>query len=201
MLRGQSNLLKKNHSLKITWIFASCSYRCPPQLKICQSSSQSLVFLSWAAAAAEILLDKFNSPARMGLISEAHLFCSDKENFLSLQFRSADSNSVPKATKLNTLQPSLFKQCSPLSNTEERKLAQFPGFSWLLYWCSLLKTQLYPADTHEIGCSSTRYTALEKLEKKPIALPPPAISCCHAMATQIILLSYFWVKKLLKKLN
>lgn len=141
MLGGLSNLLVKNHSFKITCIFASHTYRCPPQLKICPSSSQSLMFLSWAAATAEILLDKFNSRARMGLISEAHLFCSDKENFLSLQFRSADSISVPKATQLNTLPSLQFKQCSPLSNTEETKLSQSPGFSWLLCWSKHSFTQ------------------------------------------------------------
>lgn len=70
----------QSHSLKITWGLASCSYRGPPQLS--SPSSQSPVFLSCAAATAEILLDNFNSRARMGLISEAHLFCSDKDNFL-----------------------------------------------------------------------------------------------------------------------
>lgn len=129
--RGVAGVRRWIIPLKITWIFANCRYRRPPQLKICPSSSQSLVFLTWAAATAEILLDKFNSRARRGLISKAHLFCSDKENFLSLQFRSADSISVPKATQLNTLHLSYSSNArhSPTLKKQNLHSSQvFPDF-------------------------------------------------------------------------
>lgn len=137
-MAGVGRPIQPFDSLKIIWTLASCSYRRPLQFKICPSSSQSLKFLSWAAATAKILLDKFNSWARMGLISEVHLFCSDKENFLSLQFRSADSISVPKATQLKTLHLSNSSNArhSPTLKKQNLHSSQaFPEFcADVLFW-------------------------------------------------------------------
>lgn len=74
----------------------------------------------------------------MGFISEAHLFCSDKENFLLLQFRSADSISLPKATQLNTVHSSYSSNAchSPTLNKQNLHSSQvFPDFrADVLFW-------------------------------------------------------------------
>lgn len=179
----------KNYFLKITWIFASCSYRRPPQLKTCPSSSQSLVHLNWAAATAEILLDKFNSQARRGLISEAHLFCSDKENFLSLQFRSAVSISVPKATQLNTLHL-FYSSNARHSPILTKKTCTVPRL--FLTFVVMLSSENTALPSR---CSWNRLQLHKLHSSGEIASAPPAISCCHTVATQIMLLSCIWVKK------